>query len=202
MWPAQGKLCHASCVRHMLGLWQQVAAGELLLLFFFFLELFVRRRVMELRLIGGLQKHLVAALAGQALWHSACFLAASASRPACTDTTLATYDFCSPQHCWGPAGPMRKTLCGSAALPVLEAVRVLGAAPAPGLRAALEVLGPRALHGASGADRVLQVLRQVAPAPLQARLPAHKAAVHHPGQCPPDQPVYCGRMACTCPAMS
>ena len=64
---------------------------------------------------------------------------------------------------------MRESLCGSAALPALEAVRVLGAAPAPGLAARLEVLDAAALRRAPGPDRALPALRQAALAPLQAR---------------------------------
>ena len=67
------------------------------------------------------------------------------------------------------AGPMRESLCGSAALPALEAVRVLGAAPAPGLAAALEVLDERALRGAPGPAQALPAVRQAVLAPLQAR---------------------------------
>lgn len=76
-----------------------------------------------------------------------------------------------------PAGPMRESLCGSAALPALEAVRVLGAAPAPGLRARLEVLDARALRGAPAPDQALPALRRAALAPLQARPLPTKAAM-------------------------
>ncbi|KAK9835041.1 hypothetical protein WJX81_006384 [Elliptochloris bilobata] len=72
-----------------------------------------------------------------------------------------------PRQGAGRTGPLQEGACGSAALPRLEAVRVLGASPAPGLHARLETLHPLALQGASGTAGAPPVLRRVTPAPEQ-----------------------------------
>lgn len=134
----------------------------------------------------GLQEHLVALMPMQrAQAQLSLFVVDDAYRTSCTGTLLPSHGALLTAAVVRAAGPMRESLCGSAALPALEAVRVLGAAPAPGLRARLEVLDARALHGARGPDQALPALRQAALAALQARPWPHKAAACSCGRCRP-----------------
>jgi len=96
-----------------------------------------------------------------------------------------------------PAGMCCAARCGSAALPRLAAVRVLGTAPAAGLAARLETLDLTRVRGGAGGHAAAAVLAGRAVALAQARRPGARRSAQSGAQtrcpCRPLGAALCAR---------